>query len=151
LYQGRTVEVYISRSNQQLDSFCCKFINKYWHKSSERSGESTCFWMLSKYGFIYTKYLSNGYLGRAIVRAVSRWLPTAAPRVRARIWSSGICGEQSGAGAVFFSEYFDFPCQFSFHQILILTITRGRYNRREVADVPSGPSLDSTPHYANFF
>jgi hypothetical protein len=30
----------------------------------------------------------------------------------------------------------------------ILTITWGRYNRPEVADVPSGPSLDSTPHYA---
>jgi hypothetical protein len=30
----------------------------------------------------------------------------------------------------------------------ILTITRGRYNRPKVADVPSGPSLDSTPHYA---
>jgi hypothetical protein len=24
------------------------------------------------------------------------------------------------------------------------------YNRPEVADVPSGPSMDSTPHYANF-
>jgi hypothetical protein len=32
----------------------------------------------------------------------------------------------------------------------ILTITRGKYNRPEVADVPSGPSFDSTPHYANF-
>jgi hypothetical protein len=32
----------------------------------------------------------------------------------------------------------------------ILTITWGRYNRPEVADMPSGPSLDSTPHYANF-
>jgi hypothetical protein len=31
----------------------------------------------------------------------------------------------------------------------IFTITRGSYNRPEVADVPSGPSLDSTPHYAN--
>jgi hypothetical protein len=31
----------------------------------------------------------------------------------------------------------------------ILTITRSRYNRPEVVDVPSGPSMDSTPHYAN--
>jgi hypothetical protein len=40
-----------------------------------------------------------------------------------------------------FSEYFGFPCQFSFHQkfsiIIITTITRGRYNRPVVADVPS--------------
>jgi hypothetical protein len=38
---------------------------------------------------------------RAIAHAVSRWLPTAAARVRARVWSSGICGGQSGAGASF--------------------------------------------------
>jgi hypothetical protein len=37
-------------------------------------------------------------LGRAIVQAVSRWLPTAAARIRARVWSSGICGGQSSAG-----------------------------------------------------
>jgi hypothetical protein len=30
--------------------------------------------------------------GRAIAQAVSRWLPTAAVRVRSRVWSSGICG-----------------------------------------------------------
>jgi hypothetical protein len=40
-------------------------------------------------------------LGRAIAQAVSRWLPTAAARVRSRVWSSGICGGQSGAGAGF--------------------------------------------------
>jgi hypothetical protein len=40
-------------------------------------------------------------VGRAIAQAVSRWLPTAAGRVRARVWSCGICGGQSGAGAGF--------------------------------------------------
>jgi hypothetical protein len=34
-------------------------------------------------------------LGRAIAKVVSRWLPTAA----APVWSSGICGGQSGARA----------------------------------------------------
>jgi hypothetical protein len=34
-------------------------------------------------------------------RAVSRWLPTAATRVRSCVWSSGICGGRSGAGAGF--------------------------------------------------
>jgi hypothetical protein len=38
-------------------------------------------------------------VGRAIAEAVSRWLPTAAARVRSWVWSSGICGGQSGAGA----------------------------------------------------
>jgi hypothetical protein len=40
-------------------------------------------------------------MGRAIAQAVSRWLPTAVARVRAQVWSSGICGGQSGAGAGF--------------------------------------------------
>jgi hypothetical protein len=39
--------------------------------------------------------------GRAIAQAVSRWLPTAAARIRARVWSCWICGGQSGAGAGF--------------------------------------------------
>jgi hypothetical protein len=39
--------------------------------------------------------------GRAIAEAVSRWLPTAAARVQSQVWSSGICGGQSGAGAGF--------------------------------------------------
>jgi hypothetical protein len=39
--------------------------------------------------------------GRAIAEAVSRWLPTAAARVQSRVWSSGICGGQSGVGAGF--------------------------------------------------
>jgi hypothetical protein len=39
--------------------------------------------------------------GRAIAEAVSRWLPTAAARVQSRVWSNGICGGQSGAGAGF--------------------------------------------------
>jgi hypothetical protein len=39
--------------------------------------------------------------GRAIAQAVSRWLPKAAARVRARVWPCGICGGQSGAGAGF--------------------------------------------------
>jgi hypothetical protein len=33
--------------------------------------------------------------------AVSRWLPTSAARVRARVWSSVSYGGQSGAGAGF--------------------------------------------------
>jgi hypothetical protein len=40
-------------------------------------------------------------LGRAIAQALSRWLTIAAARDRSRVWSSGICGGQSGAGAGF--------------------------------------------------
>jgi hypothetical protein len=39
---------------------------------------------------MYT-YFNNG---RAIAEAVSRWLPTAAARVRARVWQVGFVGEK---------------------------------------------------------
>jgi hypothetical protein len=56
--------------------------------------------------------------GRAIAEAVSRWLPTAATRVRARVWQVGFVVDKVASGQVF-PEYFDFPCQnHSFHQLL---------------------------------
>jgi hypothetical protein len=48
----------------------------------------------------------TGEIGSAIAQAVSRWFPTAA----ARVWSSGICGGQSGAGADFL-RVLRFPVQ----------------------------------------
>jgi hypothetical protein len=39
-------------------------------------------------------------LGRAVAQAVSRWLPTAAARVRVRA-ACGVCGGQSGTGGGF--------------------------------------------------
>jgi hypothetical protein len=39
--------------------------------------------------------------GRAIAQAVSRWLPTAAARVRDQDRSCGMCGGLSGTGAGF--------------------------------------------------
>jgi hypothetical protein len=47
--------------------------------------------------------------GCAIAQVVSRWLPTVAAQVQ----SCGICGGQVALGQVS-SEYFGFPCQFSF-------------------------------------
>jgi hypothetical protein len=64
--------------------------------------------------------------GRATAQAVSRWLPTAAARVRARVWSSGICGGQSGAGGASTSVS---PANLHSTNFSIIIITRGRYNR----------------------
>jgi hypothetical protein len=61
--------------------------------------------------------VSNWSLDRAIPQAVSRWLPTAAARVHARSGHVGFVVDKVALGQVF-SEYFDFPCQSSFHQIL---------------------------------
>jgi hypothetical protein len=57
-------------------------------------------------------------VGRAIAEAVSLWLPTAAVRVRGRVWQVGFVVDKVASGQVF-SEYFGFPCQNrSFHQLL---------------------------------
>jgi hypothetical protein len=58
------------------------------------------------------------YLGRVIAEAVSRWLSTAAGRVRARVWQVRFVVDEVASGQVF-SKYFDIPCQnCSFYQIL---------------------------------
>jgi hypothetical protein len=60
----------------------------------------------------------NVGVGRAIAEAASRWLPTTAVRVRARVRQVGFVVDKVALGNVF-SEYFDFPCQNrSFHQLL---------------------------------
>jgi hypothetical protein len=45
---------------------------------------------------------------RATAEAVSRWLTTAAARVRARVWQVGFVVKKMASGQ-FFSEYFGFP------------------------------------------
>jgi hypothetical protein len=65
---------------------------------------------------IYYVYIINE--GRAIAEADSRWPPTEAARVRARVWQVGFVVDKVASGQVF-SEYFGFPCQNrSFHQLL---------------------------------
>jgi hypothetical protein len=57
---------------------------------------------------------------RAVAQAVSRWLPTAAARVRARVWQVGFVVDKMASWQIF-SEYFGFACQNrSFHQLLHL-------------------------------
>jgi hypothetical protein len=76
---------------------------------------------------------------------IHHWLPTAAARVRARVWSCGICGGQSGAG-VGFLRVLRFPLPIFIPPIAPQSpssIIWGLYNRPEVAAVPSG--LSPTP------
>jgi hypothetical protein len=62
-------------------------------------------------------FVSKSLEGRAIAQAVSRWLPTAAARVRVRAEHVGFVVGKVTMGQVS-SEYFGFPCQSSFHQFL---------------------------------
>jgi hypothetical protein len=79
---------------------------------------------------------------RAIAWAVSRRRPTAAARVRAQVRSCGFVVDRVVLGQVF-SEYFGFPCQFSFHRLLIHHhLSSGASTVGQlVADVPSGLSV----------
>jgi hypothetical protein len=84
-------------------------------------------------------------IGRATAQAVSHWRPIAAARVRARVWSCGICGGQSGAGAGFL-RVLRFPLPICIPPIAPQSpssIIWGLYNRPEEAAVPSG--LSPTP------
>jgi hypothetical protein len=69
---------------------------------------------------------------------LSRWFPNAAARVRARVWSCGICGGQSGAGAGFL-RVLRFPLPIFVPPIAPQSpssIIWGLYNRPEVDLVP---------------
>jgi hypothetical protein len=55
--------------------------------------------------------------GRAVAQVVSRWLPTAAARVKPGSSHVGFVVDKVALGHVF-SEYFGFPCQSSFHRLL---------------------------------
>jgi hypothetical protein len=79
---------------------------------------------------------------RSIAQAVSRWLPTAAAWVRFCVWSSGICGGQSGAGMGFL-RVLRFP-------LPIIIITQGRYSRPVSGCYADWTQLDSTPPLSEF-
>jgi hypothetical protein len=80
---------------------------------------------------------------RVIAQAVSRWILTAAARVRAQVWSCAICGGQSGAGAGFL-QVLRFPLPMIIPPIAPQSpssIIWDWYNRSAVAAVPSGLRL----------
>jgi hypothetical protein len=87
-------------------------------------------------------YLHN-LQGCAVAQEVSRWLPTVAAQVRAWVWSCGICGGQSGAGAGFL-QVLQFPLPVFIPPVSPQSpssVIWGWYNRPVVAAVPSGLSL----------
>jgi hypothetical protein len=89
-------------------------------------------------------YSSLNYgVGRAIAQEISRRLPTAAARVRARSGHVAFVADKVALGQVF-SVYLGFPCQFSFHRLFHIyhPLSCGTGTIWQlVADLPSGLSL----------
>jgi hypothetical protein len=86
-----------------------------------------------------------GLDSRAITQAVSRWLPTVAARVRSRVWSSRICGGQSGAGADFL-RVLQFPMPIFIPPNSPSSYSPGAgYNRPMSGRRAEWAQLDSTP------
>jgi hypothetical protein len=84
---------------------------------------------------------------RAISQAVSRLLPTAAARVRFRVWLSGICGGQSGAGEGFLRVLqFLLSILIPRNSLSILQSIGAGYNRPISGRRGEWTQLDSTPH-----
>jgi hypothetical protein len=85
--------------------------------------------------------------GRAVAQAVSRWIPTAAARVRVRAEQVGFVVNKMALGQVF-PEYFGFPCQ-SFHRFL------QHHKHPGLAQLAIGSrsvewtQFNSAPHYSN--
>jgi hypothetical protein len=73
--------------------------------------------------------------GRTIAQAVSRWLPTAAARVPARVKTCGICGGQSDTGGRFSPSTSVSPANLHSSNYSIISIIWDWYNRPIVATV----------------
>jgi hypothetical protein len=138
----------LSQQNIKVDKECRK-----WYKRNFRYGSKSKYYQHKRKKDIFPteKLIScdivfcglvTRSLGRAIAQAVSHWLPTPAARVRARVWSCGICGGQSGARTGFL-RVLRFPLPIFIPPIAPQSpssIIWGLYNRPEVAAVPSGLS-----------
>jgi hypothetical protein len=85
-----------------------------------RRGQTLCRQQYERkalYNYFRIPHWPQNIRDRVTDQAVSRWLPTAASRVRARSGHLGILVDKVALGQVF-SEYFRFTWQSSFHQIL---------------------------------
>jgi hypothetical protein len=89
-----------------------------------------------------------GWWGRAITQEVSRWLPTAAARVRARVWQVGFVLDNISAAGAGSLQVLRFPLP-----IFIPPNSPSSQSPwagtlgHSLAEVSSGPR--SNPHYAN--
>jgi hypothetical protein len=83
-----------------------------------------------------------------MAQAVSRWIPTAATRLRVRVRHVGFAVDKVVLGQVF-SEYFGFPCQSYSTNFSTIILIRGWHNRPIGGRSAEWTQLDSTPDYSN--
>jgi hypothetical protein len=99
--------------------------------------------------------ISYIFLGCAIGKVVSQWLPTMAVEAQSQVRSgqvrSGHVRSMVGkvALAQFLTEYFGFPCEFSLHQHL--HIHQQSYHRHNIALIPTLLLCNSVLYVKNPF
>jgi hypothetical protein len=95
------------------------------------------------------KLISIPHIGRAVAQAVSRWLPTAAARVRVRadMWGLWWTKRHWGRFSPITSAS---PANHHSANFSIIIITRGWHNRPISGRNAEWTQLDSTPHYTNY-
>jgi hypothetical protein len=93
--------------------------------------------------YFFWKSIFMNLLGRAIAEAVSRRLPTAAARARARSGHVGFVVDKGALGQVF-SKYLVSPANHSTNFSIII-ITRGWHNRPAGGRSAEWTQLDTTP------
>jgi hypothetical protein len=108
-------------------------------------------WTTSTEGLLFTLCNGTGFkFGRAIAQAANRRLSTATGLVRARVRHMGFVVNKVALGQVF-SEYFGFPCNFSFHLLLhshlhpglVQWASSGQYSKWTQSHANSGNSKET--------
>jgi hypothetical protein len=86
--------------------------------------------------------------GRAVAKAVSRWLSTVVVRVRIRAEHVMFVVDKAAVGQVFFPSNSVPPANHDSTNFIII-ITRGWHNRPIDGRNAEWTQLDSNPHYTN--
>jgi hypothetical protein len=118
------------------------------HAKYRMSIKLQVFTVMRSYIVAFWDMTSCSLVRRVIPQAVSRWLPTAEARVRARSGHVGFVVDKVHWGRFSPSTSVS-PASHYSTKFSILIITQGRHNRPIDGRRAEWTQLDSTPHYSN--
>jgi hypothetical protein len=100
LFEFPIIQIHILTEEHRLRVFENRVLRRIF---GPKRDEETGGWRKLHNEKLHNLYSSPSIItdGRAIAEAVSRWLPTAAARVRARVWQVGFVVDKVALGQVF--------------------------------------------------